>query len=364
MSLTETSYQTRRAVNWALFGVIGYIILRMVWGFLLYLYMLLFPPKPPPPNYAFGKLPALVFPAPSEAPAGQLSFALETIDGRLPEASVSAPVYLIPKKPANLLSLPTTQDFAEKFGFSREPIQETKNLYRFVDPSEPYRSLRYDIVTNNFLIRYRFEENSSVFSEKNFQPPDSIVTQTINVLQTYDLYPADLAGGTNAVTFLRYQGNTLIPASSLSRADAVRVDFFRAPVRTLRVVTPIPGEGPVVFVYSGSDDSKRKVLQFAYSLWPIDQESVATYSVKSGDVAWQELASGGGYIAQYPTTGTRVIVRNVYMALYDSFEQQTYLQPVYVFEGDNGFVGYIHAISPEWVEGAVNPAPEITPPTE
>ncbi|MBI5619928.1 hypothetical protein HY950_03130, partial [Candidatus Gottesmanbacteria bacterium] len=66
--------------------------------------------------------------------------------------------------------------------------------------------------------------------------------------------------------------------------------------------------------------------------------------------AWQELQSGMGFIARYPATGASVTVRNVTIAYYDSFEPQMYLQPVFVFEGDDGFVSYVPAVAPPWTE--------------
>jgi hypothetical protein len=360
-TLTETAYQTRKTINWMIIGVIGYIVLRLTWAFLVFLYLLLFPPKPPPPNFAYGKLPPIVFPVQTTIPPGELSYALETIDGKLPEASVSAPVYLMPKRSAQLTSLPSAQEFANKLGLNGPMTQETKSIYRFTDSEDQFRALRFDIINNNFILRYRFEENPNVLSEKNIPTPQQTTLDAQMLLNSYNLLTPDFDKGTTTITYLKYKSNTLVKTTSLSQADAVRIDFFRAPIRTLKVVTPNPEEGPIAIVYSGAGDTKKKILQFAYTNWPIDTENYATYAVKNGDQAWQELISGGGYIAKYPTTGTRVIVRTVYLALYDTYDSQTYLQPIYVFEGDNGFVGYVHAITSEWVEGAVSTQNSQTP---
>ncbi len=52
---------------------------------------------------------------------------------------------------------------------------------------------------------------------------------------------------------------------------------------------------------------------------------------------------------QLPKTNA-VVVRNVYLAYYDSFEPQTYMQPVFVFEGDDNFQALVPAVSQEWIE--------------
>jgi len=40
----------------------------------------------------------------------------------------------------------------------------------------------------------------------------------------------------------------------------------------------------------------------------------------------------------------------VYLAYYDSLDPQTYLQPVFVFEGDDDFLAYVPAVEAAWVD--------------
>jgi hypothetical protein len=39
-----------------------------------------------------------------------------------------------------------------------------------------------------------------------------------------------------------------------------------------------------------------------------------------------------------------VKVRQIELGYFDSFEPQTYAQPVFVFTGDDNFVGYVQAV--------------------
>lgn len=349
-TLTETAYYTRRTINWLILMVVAYIILRLSWTLFVAAWLAIFPPKPPPPNNAFGVIPAIKFPQPQASPSGQLIFRLETIEGKVPAASESAAVYFMPKSPANLLALNKTQEFASRLGLDPNPIQETKNIYRFVDPELVLRTLRYDIVSNNFILRYRFEEDTSVFNNEQFGTADVLLGEARSVLQSFKLYPDDIQFGRNNVSFLRLVGDKLAPTTSLSSADAVRVDFFRRGVGNTPMVTPYPDDGPISFVYSGSQSDKKRMLQLAYTYWPIDQATTATYRLIPTSTAWQELQSGRGYIARYPKTGGTAVIRNVYLGYYDSPDPQTYLQPVFVFEGDHGFLAYVPAVAPPWVE--------------
>jgi hypothetical protein len=349
MSLTETAYYTRRTVNWIILGVIGYIILRIVFGILSVIWVAVFPPKAPPPNHAFNKLPALKFPV-QATPAGQLTFQLQTIQGSVPAASPSATVYFMPKAAPNLLALNQAQDFAKNFQLNPTPIQETKNIYRFNDPEFPLRTLRFDIVSSNFIIRYAFERDLSIFAEKKLPQSDEAQQEALNMLQQFSLNHDDVIGGPVSVSFLKLIGDRLTPTTSLSQSDAERVDIFRKPIETMALFTPIPDQGPISIIFSGSSNSKKHIIQFAYTYWPIDYQITATYPVKTSSLAWAQLQQGQGYIARYPTNSTAAIVRNVYLGYYDSFEPQNYLQPIFVFEGDNGFLGYVPAVTSEWIE--------------
>ena len=185
----------------------------------------IFPPQAPPPNHAFGKLPELSFPAVA-TPSAKLTFQLQTISGDIPAASPSANVYFMPKPPPNLLALNTAQDFATKLQFNSTPIQESKNIYRFNDPTLPLRLLRYDIVSGNFIESYNFAQDPSVFTEKNLPDPDTVITTASNLLSSYDLLQDDLSNGSQVISYWKLNGTTLVPVMSLSQADALRIDFF------------------------------------------------------------------------------------------------------------------------------------------
>lgn len=348
-NLTETAYYTRRTVNWLIIGFFAYLFLRVLWALAVTLWLIAFPPKPPPPNFAFNKLPALQFPK-TATPSGDLTFRLETIEGAVPRGPDTAVVYLMPKQAANLLALTKTQDFAQRLSLNPNPIQESKNIYRFEDDDVPLRRLRYDIVSNNFILRYLYEQDTGLFAERILPSSDASIAEAKSLLQTYNVYVDDLAQGISKVTFLKLRGDTLISTTSLSQSDAVRVDMFRKDIEKTPVYSPFPDEGPVSILFSGATQSKKRILQFAYTFWPIDYETKGTYPIKPSTLAWQELQTGNGYIARYPTTGKTALVRTVKIGYYDSFDPQTYLQPIYVFEGDFGFLGFVPAVSPEWTE--------------
>ncbi|MCL4359850.1 hypothetical protein M1555_01155 [Patescibacteria group bacterium] len=349
-SLTETAYYTRRTINWLILAVIAYFLLRIFWSMFVAAWLILFPPKAPPPNHRFGKLPALVFP-PVASGSAKLKFSLQTIQGDLPAASASANVYLMPKSPANLLAMPNTQAFAQQLKFDPTPIQDTKDIFHFNDPAFPLRTLTYNIVSDNFRLFYDFTKEPSLFNDHALPSTDEVKTDAIAQMQNLSIYVPDLKLGTRSVSFLRYINSQLMPATSLSQADAERIDFFRQEVGDTKILPPDPDEGSVYLIYSGSLTSQKQLIDFTYRFWPIDYETYGTYALKTSSQAWQDLQGGRGYIARYPNNGsTTVTVRNIYLAYYDSYDPETYLQPIFVFEGDYGFMAYVPAVDPAWTE--------------
>ncbi len=348
-TLTETAYYTRRTINWLILAVIMYFILRIFWAALVGIFLAVFPPQAPPPNHRFGKLPAVVFPV-QATPSGQLTFQLQTIQGSVPPASSSATVFFMPKAAPNLLALSQTEDFAANLGFNPTPTAETKSIYRFNDNIYPLRTFHYDIVSNNFTIKYDFSQDTGLFI--GTRPPlvEIATADAKSFLQTYKLFNDDLSHGTSKISFLKLVSDHFGPATSLSEADAVKIDFFRQSINGMQVFTPNSNQGQAYVIYSGSQNQKKKMLQLTYNFWPIDYLTFATYALKTSNQAWQELQGGGGYIASYPTNGNTAIVRQIYLAYYDSFDPQPYLQPVFVFQGDYGFLAFVAAVSPEWTQ--------------
>ena len=77
----------------------------------------------------------------------------------------------------------------------------------------------------------------------------------------------------------------------------------------------------------------------------------ATYPLKSGAVAWQDLLDGYALIVNVGRNSPdKIVIRKIYLAYYDSEEPQLYLQPIFVFEGDNDFVAYLPAIDSNYLK--------------
>jgi hypothetical protein len=81
---------------------------------------------------------------------------------------------------------------------------------------------------------------------------------------------------------------------------------------------------------------------------PVDYLQMHTYPLRSVTAAWQQLQSGLGYVAQKGRHDVAVI-RDVSLGYYDDYTDGEYLQPIYVFQGDGGFIGFVPAVDVKWL---------------
>lgn len=343
-TLTEASIGSRKGVRYFIYSVITFIILRgMLLGGIA-IYKKVFPPAPTPATLAFGKLPKLPFP---ESTMKSLKFTLETADVGIPEFPHLSKVYLMPKIASNLLSLDFAKEKAKRLGFDSEPQQTSESIYKFTHKTAP-ATLETNIVNGAFSISYDLNVDSSPLSVHPTQP--EVAAATIkSFLSGASLFPADLTGPISH-KFLKTQAGGLIPALSQSDANLVRIDLFRKNIDELPAVTNKPSESNIWFMVSGIREKGKDVLAGEYHYFPVDETQVATYTIKTGETALQELISGNYYPASYGTTtdGDDIKIRKIYLAYYDPGIYTEFYQPVYVFEGDKNFVGYVPAVTPDY----------------
>ena len=115
-------------------------------------------------------------------------------------------------------------------------------------------------------------------------------------------------------------------------------------------MTDQSNRGNISFIISGSRKSDKRILRAEYSYWPLDTRSFAAYQIKTSQQAFIELKAGKAYYAALPPNQTQIVITNSYLAYYDGESSQLYMQPVFVFEGENNFLAFVPAIAPPWVE--------------
>jgi len=347
-NLGETAIVARKAI---LYGGIGLVILmigRIILTAGYNYWRTLNPPPPPPPDIRWGKLPKLTFPQ-LEQPT--LQYSLETRTGGLPpKLPTQFDIYFMPIKKPSLLAFDNAKSIANRMDFIQEAKQLSETKYRW-DSTEPVlSSLTIDIITGSFTLDRRWQDDASYATPTQYFNETQAVDQAYNLLSRVDLLPEDIKNGESTVQNLRGEGGQIVPAVSLSQAHFVRVNLFRAPVNETPVVNPRKDRGLITAILALQREDEKQFVQLDYNYFPVELETKSVYPLITVAEAWQRMQSGGGFVAAFDKRSSNVTVRNVYLAYYDSETPQQFLQPVYVFEGDPDFLGFVPAIADEWVE--------------
>jgi hypothetical protein len=121
-----------------------------------------------------------------------------------------------------------------------------------------------------------------------------------------------------------------------------------------------------VSIYIGPEDENSKILPNVYRIeftyWQLEQESCGTYELVSPSYAIDKVQNGegslvylndkdGDEVEEYqPRSVEKYTVYNIDIAYYESINQPTFLQPIYVISGDatfkNGNRGEFHFFYP------------------
>lgn len=345
VTLTQASITARKSIRYAIFFIIFLIIGRIFLGALVGIYKKIFPPPPPTPTVAFGKLPKLPFP---ERAKMNLSFALETPEGGLPTVPNIVKVYFMPKLSANLLSLDFAKERARDLNYDSNPETVSESVYKFYNKSSP-SVLQTDIITGAFSLSYDLKADPTPLSVRPVAPEVAA-----NIAKTFldnaSLLPEDLTGPT-AHQFLKHEAAGLVPGISISDSNLIKIHLFRKNYDDMTSLTPSPNEGNIWFIVSGLRERGKDLIAGEYHYFPVDETQSSTYPIKSPEIAWQEFISGNYYTASFGSAveGEAIKIRRVYLAYYDAGVPTDFFQPIYVFEAtDKNFVAYIPAVTSDY----------------
>ncbi|HKC05200.1 MAG TPA: hypothetical protein VKC54_05015 [Patescibacteria group bacterium] len=347
-SLTQIAISARRAIRYTVFGIIFLIVGKFVLDASVAIYLKIFPPPPPAPTIKFGKLTKIPFPK-VDNPA-KLSYTLETPQGGLPtDIPTQAKVFFMPKPNSSLLALDVAKERAKAMGFTSDPIPESDTIYKFTNPNFP-AMIEMNIISGTFSISYDLSADRSPIALK---PPVAEVaaSEFRSLLSGANILPDDLSGPTTHV-FYKLSSGKLDPALSLSESDVVKINLFRKNYDNLPSLTGSPNEGNVWAIVSGSSTREQQVIASEYHYYPVDETQFSTYPLKTAAQAFSELQSGSGFIADIGLNkdGDTLKIRRIYLAYFDPESESDFYQPVYVFEGDNGFTAYLPAVTSTYYE--------------
>ncbi len=351
-SLTETAVVTRKAIR---YGAIAFVAITVIWfvgGAMIRYYQALNPEAPPPPTMDFGKIPAIEFPKET----GRPKLTLELPTGAIPSFPDRMRVFFAPTRRSGFLDPDRATETARALGFLFKPDQPTETNYIWTNQDQLSSRLNMDIVSGHFKLTRNWQSNPALLALSSFVSDVAVTADANNFLRKADLLPID-TNKEQKITYLKAETGTMVPTISLSEADFVQIDYFRNNFEVINAETkrveesypfyrPDPNFGLIRAVVSGSGNMADKVVTLDYNYTGVEYANMGTYPIKSGETAWQEFSSGGGYVTiNSPKTGS-VAIRRIILGYYDA-PSQRYAMPIYVFLGDQSFVGYLSGVVDE-----------------
>lgn len=341
-TLNKTKKETQIILKWGGISLVIIFLFFMGIRFLTFVKDLLTPP--PPPEAAFGKLPAIPFPGKIKE---NLSYSLDTLSGFLPNFSDRAKVYKIISDPPTLLGLDKAREKVAQIGFTSPGTQISEDTYQWINQTLSFqRRITMNIFSSDFTLSSSYLIAQSL---QAFSGPDE-KNRTIEISKSFlndmSLFPQDIDENKTKTTLYSIIGSSLTPTSKISNTKIVRVDFFQKDLDL-----PIyydKGTSSTIDFLVGKENNELKVVEARFFHKNISK-TASTYAIKTASQAFSELQKGKAHIAYKPADTVEFTIKKVFLGYYIGADQQDFLMPVVVFEGSNDFVAYVSAVRDEWI---------------
>src|SRR3989344_3644186 len=259
----------------------------------------------------------------SLADSSGYNYTLNTEDGKLPtEFPKLINIYFIPKLGTTLLAGDRAKLLAKNFKFDQGPNILSPTKYQFTDSGNG--EITIDLDTSNF--KYTREASLSAEETPNLIADQPTMSQQFrDFLKRTDLLKTQLTSGR---VYIEYE------TGSQNTSNTAVITLWQNDVDKLPIVTSNFKEGLIRTIANKSINEDNRYEFFDYNYWDIDSTNFATYPVKDINLAFEELKKGQSSVVIEPVSPNISIVK-VYLAYLLSKKYTPYLQPVYVFEGEN-----------------------------
>ncbi len=350
-TLTKATVVSRKFLKVGGLSILAFLVLRFSFLSFVAYWKATHPPPPPPPTVGFGTLPAPIFPE-SDPASKPKQYVLETKNGRLPGFDDRAKVFLMPKTSPNLFDHENALKIAEKFNFKFEPQIVDNRTYRWQKTTPLLTTLELDILDHVFSYQTEFMNRPELILTKQNLTRFDANQQTQAFLSKADLLPGDIASSSGKLTYLKASGSQLLEVATPLDADYVQVDIQRTPVDgAINFYTQKGEEGIVSAILGSIKGLDSSVVSIRYSYYPVDYNQVHTYPLRDVKLAWNVVQGGESYVVSNKNPD-RAVIREVTLAYYDNLNGQDYLQPIYVFQGDDDFMAFVPAIDSKYLQNS------------
>ncbi|HPD45178.1 MAG TPA: hypothetical protein PK131_03300, partial [Candidatus Woesebacteria bacterium] len=199
----------------------------------------------------------------------------------------------------------------------------------------------------SFHLTYPYNEGQMLMGNVNLPSKEELITKAKSFLAEAKKLPQDI--GENKVSYWKNEGSGLKQVVSQSEANMARIDFYRTNVYdNFKIVSTDVNRAPISVLLTGLSVSGKDIVEVDYKYVNIDRDSFATYPIKSTAEAYNDLKSGNYWPAADVTAST-VTIRKINLAYFEPVALTNFMEPVYVFEGDN-FTAYVPAVANQFTK--------------
>ncbi len=344
MSLTIMAHQSRKLIK---FGSAGLLLFSVGWMLVtagVKAYLAANPPYTPP-DVKFGMLPKTIFP---EKKYDKKSFTAQLPNDSFPKFKDQAKVFMVTRPDNTFLALEQDTKSAKDLGFLNKPTEVRYGVYQFFNDSLN-QTLVMNVLDGSFQLRYPYESDQLLLNPSKMPTQDEAWKLAKDYLSRANKFPKDMDETVKKISFWKFGFDGLKSVSALADANIIRVDFFRKTLDSdLKLVSADINSAAISVLISGAETDSKKIVEVNYKYVNVDREIFSTYPIKTIDQAWEELKNGQYWPAS-DTQGDSMAIRKVYLAYFEPVTLTNYLQPVYVFEGDQGFVALVPAVTSKYI---------------
>ncbi len=337
-TLTKVAYDSRRVIKYGGGGLFLFVLLWSLMVGAIKAYRLANPPIVPP-TMRYGLLPKIDFPKKEFV---KKEFRAELANDSFPKFSDQAKIFVIYRPASDFLALEYDKQVATGLGFAGEPRRIRYGVYEFRNDNLK-QTLTMNVLDGSFVLKYPYLEDQTLLVPGRVPNRNEAILMASEYLKAGGKLSPELESGEKESSFWKIENSGLKSAPSQEEANVIRVDFFRDKIADLSVLGEQQGRSPVSILISGTGMDNKKIVEVNYKNIAIDRESYSTYPLKPVETAWQEL-QGGNYWPSSDSDQSSIRITKVFLAYFEPVSLTNFLQPVYVFEGENNFVAYVSAV--------------------
>lgn len=361
MSLYSAAQRTKTGINVLMAGVVLVVFVRITWIAGWALYRMLIPPTNIPPQIAYGIIPTLKHAGLPLKEGSIPRYQLETTTGTLPILPDRAPVYKLRDRTNTIALEKDAVEFAASLGFTEQRTEES-SIKWFWEDTDRGRRLDINIYTNDFILTTDLAKVAPTAPRGSAPSTEQAISQATGFLESYGLIDDFIRQSKHTARYIRIQGGSPSVVDRKEEAQLVEVNIHislatspadypafdsRFLPETYQVLSNDPDVGVIQVYISNSTVNDYKIPMVRFSAQRLDEAQRSTYPILSVHEAWQKIQEGKGSIAYLrikgddplttyiPLAVEEIQIRNVSLAYLDTgLPYRTYLQPMYVFEGD------------------------------